>query len=132
MQVAASAYFYAKADESCTRIGFDGQISAHAALKLLTIRQYSLLTIRQYSLQALPCLSKNLLRQNCKASVGCAFRDIFGFLWRRWAGAHQDKKGENSRKGAPTGDRGSALVSLYFIVSAGLTGSFLLMSRTAL
>ncbi len=60
------------ADESRTRIGFDGQISAHAALKLLTIRQYSL--------QALPCLNKNLLRQNCKAHVRCAFRDIFGFL----------------------------------------------------
>jgi len=102
--VASSAYFYAKADESRTHIGFDGQISAHAALKLLTIRQYSL--------QALPCLSKNLLRQNCKAPVGCAFRDIFGFLWCRWAGAHQGKKGENSRKGTPTGDMGSTLVSL--------------------
>ena len=84
--------------------GFDGQISAHAALKLLTIRQYSL--------RALPCLNKNLLRQNCKAPVGCAFRDIFGFLWCRWAGAHQGKKGENSRKGTPTGDMHSALVSL--------------------
>ena len=28
------------------------------------------------------------------------------------AGAHQDKKGENSRKGALTGDMGSTLVSL--------------------
>ncbi|MED9855241.1 MAG: hypothetical protein UFU41_05530, partial [Oscillospiraceae bacterium] len=95
-------------------IGFDGQISAHAALKLLTIRQYSP--------RALPCLSKNLLRQNCKAPVGCAFREIFGFLWCRWAGAHQGKKGENSRKGALTGDRGSVLVSLCFLVSAGLAG----------
>ena len=31
--------FHAEADESRTHIGFDGQISAHAALKLLTIRQ---------------------------------------------------------------------------------------------
>ena len=37
MQVASSAYFYAKADESRTHIGFDGQILAHAALKHLTI-----------------------------------------------------------------------------------------------
>ena len=53
-----------------------------------------------------------------RAPVGCAFRDIFGFLWCRWAGAHQDKKGENSRKGALTGDMGSILVSLYFSISA--------------
>ena len=109
MQVASSAYFYAKADESRTHIGFDGQILAHAALKHLTIRQYSL--------RALSCLSKNLLRQNCKASVGCAFRDIFGFLWCRWAGAHQDKKGENSRKGALTDDMGSTLVSFINFIT---------------
>jgi len=72
VQIASSAYFYAKADESRTHIGFDGQILAHAALKLLTIRQYSL--------RALPYLNKNLLRQNCKAPVGCAFRDISAFF----------------------------------------------------
>jgi len=47
-----------------------------------------------------------------RAPADCAFRDIFGFLWCRWADAHKDKKGENSRKGALTGDMGSALVSL--------------------
>ena len=72
MQVASSAYFYAKADESRTRIGFDGQISAHAALKLLTIRQYSL--------QALPCLNKNLLRQNCEHLSDVLFEIFSAFF----------------------------------------------------
>lgn len=52
---------------------FDRQISAHAALKPLQIRKYSL--------HASPCLSKNLLRQNCAASLSSIFRGIFGFLW---------------------------------------------------
>ena len=72
MQVASSAYFYAKADESRTHIGFDGQIFAHAALKLLTIRQYSL--------QALPCLSENLLRQNCEHLSAVLFEIFSAFF----------------------------------------------------
>ncbi|MDD5902839.1 MAG: hypothetical protein PUC58_05700, partial [Oscillospiraceae bacterium] len=56
--------------------------------------------------------NKNHLSQNCKAPVSSIFRGIFGFLWCRWAYAHQDKKGGNSRKDALTGDMRSALVSL--------------------
>ena len=62
----------AQADESRTHIGFDGQISAHAALKHLTIRQYSL--------RALPCLSKNLLRQNCEHLSAVLFEIFSAFF----------------------------------------------------
>jgi len=44
-------------------------IFTHAALKPLKIRKYSL--------RALPCLSKNHLRQNCKAPVSSQFSGDF-------------------------------------------------------
>ena len=57
------------ADGSRTPTGFDGLISAHAALKRIQIRQYSL--------RALPCLNENRLRQNCKAPVSRQFTSDF-------------------------------------------------------
>jgi hypothetical protein len=49
--------------------GFGRLIFTHAALKPLSIRQYSL--------RALPCLSKNQLCQNCKAPVSRQFLSDF-------------------------------------------------------
>ena len=79
MSVAAFMH-YAIADGSRTPTGFGRLIFTHAVLKPLEIRQYSL--------QALPCLSKNQLCQNCKAPVGVNFQVIFVFLRYRWADAH--------------------------------------------
>ena len=68
MSVAAFMH-YAIADGSRTPTGFGRLIFTHAALKPLTIRQYSL--------RALPCLSKNQLCQNCKAPVRRQFLSDF-------------------------------------------------------
>ncbi len=54
---------------SRTRIGFDGQISAHAALKHLTIRQYSLRVFALPEQKSAPA--------KLRAPVGCAFFEIF-------------------------------------------------------